>query len=424
MSSRSSNTSTARESLNAQETSASLAGASPDLETPARLWSAPVLLAVICGLVLRIVLSLLTPIGGESVPGMLSSYNDELAHANYAMHILQTHSLPGQVESIQRQGALARGYYENYQPPVYYLLLAGTASLISVRDLNGVVLLARFLGILFTLILGMLFWRICLAAKISGSLGASGVIFIALSGVFVRFTSVVGNESLFWIFAGAMILISIRIVRDGLRPAHWMTFAALGCLAIYTKFTAILLLPLPALVLARGLNPRVAFSLAGMYGLILVCVFPLGLRNYYEFGSVLPLNAGFGEPAWRIPNFAAALYAVRSFVFPWSEFWNGWLGLLFMLPYGLLGLWALLHRNGWHSLQSQPVLFAALVIAFASFLWLNTRYNQAEGRYLFAAWPSIIVGLSGNSVSRMSLWLLLLFLLLPYSLMIIPVAGA
>jgi len=125
-----------------------------------------------------------------------------------------------------------------------------------------------------------------------------------------------------------------------------------------------------------------------------------------------------------VPDLATAVYAFRSFIFPWSEFWNGAVGLLFMLPFAAFALWSLLFRSGWRSLVSQPVLFSALVIVAASFLWLNSRYDQAEGRYLFAAWPALILPLTGKPGGKWNLWLLLLCLLLPYTLMIIPVAGA
>jgi hypothetical protein len=388
------------------------------------LWTAPVLIAILCGLTLRIVLALLTPVSGAALPGVLSAYNDELAHANYALHVLQSGSLPPQVESIQGTGALERGRFENYQPPLYYMLVAGLGKAFSITRLEDLVLVGRFLGIF--LFLGLLWIAVLIsrAASLDNRFTGAALIFVALSGVFVRYTSLLGNEPLFWLFAGGMILITIRMWQDGFRLAHWMTFAALSCLAIYTKLTAVLLLPLPVLALAHHWKPRLTVSLAGLYCIILVCVFPLWLRNFYSFGSLLPLNAGFGDPSWRMPNLSTAIYAARSFIFPWSEFWHGLLGLLFMLPFCIFAIHALIYREGWRTLVSQPVLFAVLVIAVGSFLWLNTRYDQAEGRYLFTAWPALHILLLGRPRATSDQWVLLAVLLLPYSLFILPSAGA
>jgi hypothetical protein len=387
-----------------------------------RVWTASVFMAIVLGLAFRVVLAVLTPVGSASIPGVLSSYNDELAHANYVMHIVEHGSLPGQVESIQGEGALTRGRYENYQPPLYYLLVAGISEVTGVHDLSGIVFIGRFLGIILCAGIGIVYLRIARALNLDGQIASAGLIFIALSGVFVCFTSTLSNEPLFWLLAGGMIHVSFRIHQEGLRATHWMVFAAVACLALYTKLTAILLLPLPLLTL-RKRNARLLVAFAGMYCLILVCAFPLFLRNAYTFGSLLPLNAGFGEPLGRFPDANTAVYGIRSFIFPWAEFWHGWLGLMFLLPFCVYCLWVFARRNGWQILSSQPVLLIAMIIAFASYLWLNTRYDQAEGRYLFSSWPALPILLIGSPRSTNSLWLLVAVMLLPFSLFILPLAG-
>lgn len=394
------------------------------MDSQSAIWNAPVLAAVFIGLVLRVSFALLTPIGSPSVPGVLSSYNDEFAHANYVMHILTHGDLPRQVESIQGNGALERGDYENYQPPLYYLLDAAIGKLVGARDLIQIVRIGRFIGIILSVGIALVFLRIAHALAVSEAFAPAGLILIALNGVFVCFTSTLGNEPLFWLLAGGMILIALRMWQEGLRATHWMTFTVLAILAVYTKLTAVLLLPLPLATLARRWNPRLLLALAAMYCLILACVLPLCLRNVHEFGSLLPLNAGFGTPAWRLPHFSTAIYALRSFIFPWSEFWHGLTGLLFLLPFCFYGTWTLIYRCGWRQLASQPVLFAALAITLALYLWLNTRYDQAEGRYLFAAWPALQLALIGRPRSKFDLWLLFAVSLWPYALFIVPLTGA
>ena len=94
-----------------------------------------------------------------------------------------------------------------------------------------------------------------------------------------------------------------------------------------------------------------------------------------------------------------------------------------MAPAVLLFLDSAARRGGLRRLRSAPALTAALAIAVASFLWLNLRYDQAEGRYLFSAWPALCVLLGGTPGTDRRLWILVLVLLLPFGLMLLPAGG-
>jgi hypothetical protein len=221
-----------------------------------------------------------------------------------------------------------------------------------------------------------------------------------------------------------MIFTAIRL---GQRPdmRHYgLLFVLLATLGLYTKLTALLLLPLPLFALWRSWrSPRVVIFLAAAYILIFTATLPVWLRNVHEFGALLPLAAGFGVPAWHIPGAASAAFAVRSLIFPWWEFWRGALGLLFMTPALLFFTHSAFRRDGARLCLQSSVLAGALAIAVASFIWLNLRYDQAEARYLFSAWPALCVVFSGDGGTVRRLWLLVMVLILPFTLMLLPAGG-
>jgi hypothetical protein len=378
----------------------------------------------VLGIALRILILLLTPVGGLSLPGRLCSYNDELAHGNYIEHLVSTGELPRNIEAIDAADALTRGVYENYQPPLYYLVAAGVCRILGIADVRGAVFMGRILNVILNI--GLVATLFALGRSLQWSTNAisAGIVFVALSAVFVRFTCTAGNEVLFWLFAAAMIWGAIRLYRRPDEFKSWLLFVAWATLGIYTKLTAVLLLPLPLLAIPRSSRRLRCAGLALLaFAALLVFTLPIWVRNLREFGGLLPLAAGFGIPGWRFPGFASVIFAIRSFIFPWWEFWRGFVGLLFMLPAAAIFLDSAFRRDGFRRWRSSPVLILTLGLAAVSFLWLNLRYTQAEGRYLFSAWPALAVLAGGDSFSDRRLWLFMVVLLLPYSLMLFPAGG-
>jgi hypothetical protein len=376
----------------------------------------PAVVAVALGLILRFVFLVLTPIGSDSTPDRLSSYNDEVAHVTYALHVLKTGMLPSQIEAIDSAGALQRGYYENYQPPLYYVILAGTGKLLKLNDRQQITLLGRFLGIL---LFGGMVWvwlKTCLILPAYKAVSTSGIVFLSLSGVMVRFTSTATNDPLFWICAGGLIWICLLMWHQGLRR-KWLTLSVLfAVIGLYSKLTMLLLLPLPLLLAVRYRSIAQFTSLFVCLITTLLLSVPLWLRNVNQFGSLIPIEAGFGSPVWRIPDLGFITYAFRSALFPWSEFWQGYVGLLVMaVPAVYIACRAIRHRT-WKTALSNPVSIAAIFITASSFIWLNLRYDQAEARYLLASWPIWCLLLPASS-SKSADWMLLFVLLFPYLLM-------
>lgn len=384
----------------------------------------PLGIALASGIILRIYFALATPIASEATPGHLSSYNDELAHGNYALHLLETGRLPQNVESIEAEGALSRGNFENYQPPLYYLLVAGLSASLGKSLLSDVILVGRFLNVV--LFFGILVLFILIAKELAlPSISISlGVMFLSLSGVMVRFTSTATNEALFWLFGGIMLWTALKMWHSGIWLTSATVFFASSVAALYTKLTAVLLLPLLALALLKQRKARTIFLVGMASVLIVIVTLPLWFRNLHEFGSIFPLAAGFGSPQNAAPGVGFLTYALRSFVFPWQEFWRGWMGLALMLPFFLYLFVSAAGKRVITTLVREPVLSAALLLTCVAFLWLNVRYHQAEARYLFAAWPVLALLFIGMADRLRAPLLLFMTLLLPYALFLLPALGS
>jgi len=243
---------------------------------------------------------------------------------------------------------------------------------------------------------------------------------VALNGIFVRFTSTAGNDPMFWLAVGGMLLFALRIHGDPGNWRAWAGFALCAVLGIYTKLATLIVMPV-LLLEPLGLRSRRALLNALLLlSLIALCTLPIWWRNVHEFGSVVPLGAGFGQPAWRFPTLSSLAFAVRSFVFPWTEYWKSIGGMVLMLPALYVLARGCILRSGWRILVEHKPVGLLMVAAIVSFLWLNLRYDQAESRYLCAAWPSLIMLGIGKRNTQQGLWLLFVVLLLPYVLFVLP----
>lgn len=376
--------------------------------------------AVVFGLALRILFLVATPIAGASFPGKLSSYNDEIAHANYTSYLLSHHALPEQIEPIDSPGALQRGSYENYQPPLYYLLHALISAMLPVQDAEAIVCSGRILSLLFGILLLPVFLLMARDLKLSSIEITAGIVFLSLSGVLIRFQTTCSNDSLFWLLIGLSYWTVLRLQQSDFSLRNWACFVLLVALALYTKLSALLLLPLPLLFILRQRTGKVLLQWGLSILAILLLTLPVWIRNLNSFGGLLPLQSGFGTPAWRLPDFSSILYSYRSLVFPWSEFWQGGTGLLLMsIPIILIVF--LRYRN--LSRQSRKSEFTVFIFGFVlsllAFIWLNLRYDQAEARYLFAAWPALTLFVARSVYDAGHLWHVSGVLLLPYLLFLV-----
>jgi MFS family permease len=376
--------------------------------------------AVAAGIVLRVLFLALSPLEGDSVVGRLSAYNDESAHFHYIMHIANHGNLPGKGDSIPEDAKAAT--FENFQSPLYYLLCTPFVALWQSVNPSAGYFAARIISLIASIALVPLAFSIARMFGFEQTAAASAAMVTAILGSFVRFGSLVSNDALCWLFGGLAVYFWLKTERDAPTSRHFLLWSLAMIASIFTKLSALLLLPLPFLssVLERRWRQSLRWLLCSL--VVLAAALPIWLRNIQDFGSLLPFAAGFGEPgAGQASWLSVAAYAMRSLFFPWQEFWGGWLGGLIVLASILVC--AYLTLSSIHQFKSLrfPVDYLLLLLASLSgFIWLNFHYFQAEGRYLLISWPAwvIVIGAGGRSVVRQ--WFLLGALLLPYVLFVAP----
>lgn len=354
-------------------------------------WSvrAPLIIALVFSTALKLWLVFLVPVETAEVPGSLSSYNDELAHVHYVSHILTAGSLPPNVEPIDEPGALARANFENFQPPLYYALVAAVCKVSHGSRELQIARVGRLCNLLFSLLCVGVAWRLGRALGLSAFAQQGLGILTALNGCFLRFGSTMTNDMLLWLLTGFFFLVLLADANQrGTRPA--LILLVVLTAALYTKASAVILLFLflvSSVFTGRtsGLLRTVLLSI----GAVLLSL-PVWLRNVKEFHDLLPLAAGFGTPAASLPGFSAVTFAFRSFFNPYQESWTGLSDLAYLLPLCacLLGVPVIWQKLSQHS---RMLLAGAAALSVTAFFLLNTQYQQAEAKYVLVTWPVFLL---------------------------------
>lgn len=376
------------------------------------------LFAIVFGLLIRIYLILFAPIEGSFTPGVLSAYGDELAHVEYTRHIIETGALPSKIVPITKASLHDQPSFENYQSPLYYIIHGTICRGLSVTSVYAVAMTGRLLSFACMLLV------IIVGLKILDALGKSisivtrinAILFLVLSGVFIRFSTLAGNEMLAWLMSGCVILAFLKYRQ--FRSTRYLNLLAFTfVVGLYSKLTVLVLSPLILALLIQSFRSgkRRESIIAAMFLVFMTA--PLFIYNTYTFGSPVPLSSGFGEPTIRVPNFDSLLYAVRSSVFPWSELWRNWIGLMAMLPAVLLVFMVSLLVFRQSNEQKWTKILG--ISGIAAYVLLNVQYDQAEARYAFISWPAIVAGFQGLPKFAASPWLIAISLILPHILFVL-----
>ena len=114
-----------------------------------------VITAVVIGIVLRVLFLFLAPFDKSQDIGdaKLLSYNDERAHYNYIIHIIETGGLPTSDSSIKEELGNTQASFESYQPPLYYLIAVPAVALWQAIDPKTSYLAGRLVSLLFGMLL-------------------------------------------------------------------------------------------------------------------------------------------------------------------------------------------------------------------------------------------------------------------------------
>ncbi len=373
---------------------------------------------------------------------------DEPAHYNYAAQIAEDGCCPviaaGDWDAVYLEQLKAQGFpedadlsaiaYEDWQPPLYYLiasavLWAAGGSLLALRLLSaalgaGVVIAAYFAAA-----------RLLPAHK---PLALAAAIFVGFLPQHVAILASANNDSLAGLLLGILIVIALGYLGNPVLPdydgrpqpldessrphaAAMGGFVGLICLTKLTPILPALLIVLLAIAWRWRIEGRparwIAQQAAWGVGLGLLIALPWWARNaaVYGFPDVLGMAAhsrvvaGQLRTADLIGQVGLAAYLRQLITVTFHSFWGqfGWMGVP-MPPrvYALLGafsLWALIGlalavglRGARDAAPPQRAGFWLLIwtalAAAAVYLFYNLTFVQFQGRYLYAALIPIGIG--------------------------------
>ncbi len=382
------------------------------------------IVAVVIGIALRILFLFLTPFdNGQDVrDAKLLPYNDERAHYNYIIHIIETGGLPSSNSSIKEELGSIQASFESYQPPLYYLIAVPAVALWQSIDPKTNYLAGRFVSLLFGILLLPLVLLIALEFGLSRAIAGSALIVTSLLGSLVRYSVLISNDSLCWLFAGLIIYFWLRADGESSSKRYLLLWTLALAGGFYAKFSILLLAPLPLVLSLLKKQWRKSIMWFGLIAIAAILSAPVWLRNIQVFSSILPLSTGFGSPDVDSASLLSVLsYALRSFIFPWQEFWGGPLGGILILFFAATcTILILLSLSEFRVIKALPNYFLLLFASIIGFAWLNMHYFQAEGRYLLIAWPAWTLLLAIAGRTRRTQSILFILMLLPYLLFIAP----
>lgn len=369
------------------------------------------------------------PTTGQMVPQTANDIGapDERQHANYIAHLADGKGFPvlkvGDPEAYEN--------YQSHQPPLYYILATGWSKITAappteptsgfrLRFLNSVIGIFTLLGIYFAGIWGLQRQEIALAATA----------FAALLPMNVALHGAISNDPLLYALVSWVFALSIKGLQQGWTLKIALIIGFLTGLAILTKTTGLVCIPVIATaLLMRDPDPErrpknAAFIWAAALGTGLLIAAPWLLRNkglYGDFFAISVFNSAFtGSPqaSTFIEMFGAQGYwlnmvlwwTARSFIgafgymdiFLFDSMRSDQSGALYSAIFLITAGIALFGQIGFREIKTeaddqalpQPKRFQILhlvLLTFTAILFIrfNLQYFQGQARYLFPAIVSI-----------------------------------
>lgn len=357
---------------------------------------------------------------------------DEPAHYNYIQFIAEKHALP-----ILRQGEYDQAYleeftrtpqnvaslsidplrYEDYAPPLYYLLAAPIYALA-----EGWITAIR----LFSVVLG---GALVVVAYLVGAeaypnqlpFALGGAAFVAFVPQHLAMMSAVNNDSLSELLIALVVLQCMRFFRfERISKRKLILLGVTLGLGLLTKatfyYTAVPIAVIALILYARRHTLRITH-----YVLVFAPALVIGsiwwLRNLIVYGGLDVMGLArhnavvVGQPAtaqW-LSDYGASGLLQRFFTTTYRSFWGqfGWMST--PLPereYLLLGVLCIVALIGWlwwlaarrrrqeaggQSPKSTQPLYAGLLLSLwlaltvGGYVYYNLTFVQHQGRYLFPA---------------------------------------
>ncbi len=345
---------------------------------------------------------------------------DEEAHFFYVEDIWREKHLP--VLKVPHSG-----HYESHQPPLFYLLALPLALL---GGENW-----RPLGRCLTVCLAILSAYICyLSAKKlypdKRSIHIGAFAFPLLLPGHVLASACFNNDSLAEVFISLYICLLLSWLKER-REGDWFWMGFTGALALLSKMTSILLLPLSLLSILITLEEKENWWLI-LRRVFYVCLplFLLGgwwlLRNKLLYGDFL---------GWRIFQEAFATSPTPEYFLErgvswggywllvlstgFASFWTPLLKVRFLpLPFYVvaagflcLSLWGVvkwLKEGERWQIKAIYLLILCVLLIFLAFIRFNLHFFEAQGRYLYPALGAFSLLISGG-LGKLSRWVNLTF---------------
>ncbi|MBN2171451.1 MAG: glycosyltransferase family 39 protein [Candidatus Krumholzibacteriota bacterium] len=323
---------------------------------------------------------------------------DEQSHYHYARFLAERRALP--VQTCRTDDPANE--WEYYQPPLYYLAAAPLQALGSrLGGEAGGIRALRVLSVALWLLTAWLALRLARILELDDFLRVFVAGLVSLLPTYLFISAMVNNDNLVPVLGGALLCLLAR--REGGWRGALLAGALLG-LGLLTKFSAVVYLPLMALLLAPlagGAAPARRRSAGRLLAALLVAavlVAPWIARNLQVYGSIGAEDVANVPRQWEsLPHAAcwSITYMADSF---WAvagihndvSFWFPRLGhqLFFFALAGLLFTLAAPERRRMllTGRLDRPFLLAMiLAIAFNALLVLRfgVLYNQGQGRFLF-----------------------------------------
>jgi len=350
---------------------------------------------------------------------------DEPAHYNFIKYIAEHKSLPilepddydqAYNEEFTRTPKNTQSMlidplrYENYAPPLYYLLAAPIYALA-----DGWIVALRLFSVMLGGALVVLAYRIgveIFPSKLPIALGIAA--FVAFVPQHLAMMSAVNNDSLAELLIALSVWQSLRLFRS--RDLSQRSLFTLGMtlgLGLLTKAT-VYYTAVPIVFIALTLHARRFTFRASHYALVFIPALTLGalfwIRNMGVYGGFDVLGLArhnevvVGQPTtvqW-IAQYGIGFLINEALTKTFHSFWGqfGWMAVPMpdstYLVLGILSLFAFIGWIGWsiergkvqgaQRIGPQAILLALLTfLTFAGFIWYNFTFVQHQGRYLFPA---------------------------------------
>jgi len=353
---------------------------------------------------------------------------DERQHVNYIARLVHGGGFP-----VLKVDANLGETYQSHQPPAYYLLAAGWATVtgtylppeppasegkemtqsdgLKLRSLNVIIGSITVAGVFF-----LCFWAY---RKPEAALVAAA--FAALLPMNAGLSGAVSNDPLLICLCTWTLALCIKAIREGWTAKLAFSVGLLAALAVVTKTTGAVLLPI---VLVAAFLPKDGRATVKQIGFalvpFLVLVLPWWVRNQSLYGDPLAMGA-FNRAFTGSPQ-AKDFIAGMGF----TDYWRwvaSWTSASFIGVFGYMDVWLTnngipsgansIYQVGWLVIlvafagwilslrktserpekQAHLLNGAFFLAVLASFLLFNNHYFQAQARYLLPALGPVACGI-------------------------------